>query len=68
MANYEGLVPDTFKGGAEVIVRGTLTADNQVAVIPDGIMAKCPSKYNADEQEKQKLQKQGGDVAQQIKL
>jgi cytochrome c-type biogenesis protein CcmE len=68
MANYEGLVPDTFKGGAEVIVRGTLTADNQVAVIPDGIMAKCPSKYNADEQEKQKQQKQGGDVAQQIKL
>jgi len=68
MANYEGLVPDTFKSGAEVIVRGTLTADNQVAVIPDGIMAKCPSKYNADEQEKQKLQKQGGDVAQQIKL
>jgi len=68
MANYEGLVPDTFKGGAEVIVRGTLTADNQVAVIPDGIMAKCPSKYNADEQDKQKLQKQGGDVAQQIKL
>jgi len=68
MASYEGLVPDTFKSGAEVIVRGTLTADNQVAVIPDGIMAKCPSKYNADEQEKQKLQKQGGDVAQQIKL
>ena len=67
-ANYEGLVPDTFKSGAEVIVRGTLTADNQVAVIPDGIMAKCPSKYNADEQEKQKQQKQGGDVAQQIKL
>jgi cytochrome c-type biogenesis protein CcmE len=68
MANYEGLVPDTFKSGAEVIVRGTLTADNQVAVIPDGIMAKCPSKYNADEQDKQKQQKQGGDVAQQIKL
>ena len=67
MANYEGLVPDTFKSGAEVIVRGTLTADNQVAVIPDGIMAKCPSKYNADEQERQKQQKQGGDVAQQLK-
>ena len=67
MANYEGLVPDTFKGGAEVIVRGTLTADNQVAVIPDGIMAKCPSKYNADEQEKQKQQKQGVDVAQKLK-
>ena len=46
-ATYNGLVPDTFKSGAEVIVRGTLTADNQIAVIPDGIMAKCPSKYQA---------------------
>ena len=28
--------------------RGSLTPDNQLTVIPDGIMAKCPSKYNAD--------------------
>jgi cytochrome c-type biogenesis protein CcmE len=47
-ATYDGLVPDTFKGGAEVVAKGTLTADNQLAVIPDGIMAKCPSKYDAD--------------------
>lgn len=67
MASYEGLVPDTFKSGAEVVVTGTLTADNQVAIVPDGIMAKCPSKYNADEQERQKQQKQGVDVAQKIK-
>ena len=67
-ATYEGLVPDTFKSGAEVIVKGSLTADNQVAVVPDGIMAKCPSKYNADEQDKQDKQKQQGNVAQQIKL
>ena len=46
-ANYEGLVPDTFKSGAEVVARGSLTADNQLDVVPDGIMAKCPSKYNA---------------------
>ncbi len=70
-ATYEGLVPDTFKSGAEVIVRGTLTADNQIAVIPDGIMAKCPSKYNADEQAAQKQKGSSaaaGDVAQKIKL
>ena len=48
-ATYTGLVPDTFKSGAEVVVKGTLTPDNQVAVVPDGIMAKCPSKYDADE-------------------
>jgi cytochrome c-type biogenesis protein CcmE len=47
-ATYEGLVPDTFKGGAEVVVRGKLTPENTVAIIPDGIMAKCPSKYEAD--------------------
>ena len=58
-ATYTGLVPDTFKSGAEVVAKGSLTADNKLDVIPDGIMAKCPSKYEAD--------KQGvkpGDVAQ----
>jgi cytochrome c-type biogenesis protein CcmE len=46
-ASYTGLVPDTFKSGAEVVAKGTLTADNKLDVIPDGIMAKCPSKYDA---------------------
>jgi len=46
-ATYTGLVPDTFKSGAEVVAKGTLTPDNQLTVVPDGIMAKCPSKYNA---------------------
>ena len=71
MATYEGLVPDTFKSGAEVVVQGALTADNQVAIIPDGIMAKCPSKYNADEQDRKDQKdraKQAGNNAQQIKL
>ena len=71
MATYEGLVPDTFKSGAEVVVQGSLTADNQVAIIPDGIMAKCPSKYNADEQDRKDQKdraKQAGNNAQQIKL
>jgi cytochrome c-type biogenesis protein CcmE len=46
-ASYNGLVPDTFKSGAEVVAKGTLTADNKLDVVPDGIMAKCPSKYEA---------------------
>ena len=50
-ATYNGLVPDTFKSGAEVVAKGTLTADNQLQVSPDGIMAKCPSKYEADKQQ-----------------
>jgi cytochrome c-type biogenesis protein CcmE len=63
-ATYTGLVPDTFKGGAEVVAKGSLTADNQLDVVPDGIMAKCPSKYDADK-EKQQQAKPGG-VAQKL--
>jgi cytochrome c-type biogenesis protein CcmE len=65
LANYEGLVPDTFKSGAEVIAKGSLAADNHLDVVPDGIMAKCPSKYNADEQQMQ-MPKKPGDVAQKL--
>lgn len=49
-AEYKGLVPDSFKSGAEVVAKGTLTADNRLNVAPDGIMAKCPSKYEANNQ------------------
>jgi len=43
---YTGVVPDTFKDGAEVVLKGRLGADG-FAVEPDGVMAKCPSKYDA---------------------
>jgi cytochrome c-type biogenesis protein CcmE len=46
-ASYTGLVPDTFKSGAEVVARGMLVDNDRLDVIPDGIMAKCPSKYEA---------------------
>jgi cytochrome c-type biogenesis protein CcmE len=46
-AVYSGIVPDTFKSGAEVVAKGSLGPDNVLAVVPDGIMAKCPSKYDA---------------------
>src|SRR3954447_16496119 len=39
-ATYNGLVPDTFKSSAEVVAKGTLTADNKLDVVADGIMAK----------------------------
>jgi len=43
-ADYTGIVPDTFKDGSEVVVKGTLTpAGFQVEA--NGVMAKCPSKY-----------------------
>ena len=46
-ASYSGVVPDTFKDGAEVVLRGRLTPDG-FAVDKGGVMAKCPSKYEAD--------------------
>ena len=45
-AAYHGIMPDTFKDEAEVVLKGKLTnAGFQVA--PNGVMAKCPSKYEA---------------------
>ena len=39
-------MPDTFKSDAEVVLKGTLS-DEGFHVEPNGVMAKCPSKYEA---------------------
>jgi cytochrome c-type biogenesis protein CcmE len=44
-ATYSGIVPDTFKNESEVVLKGRLSGD-AFAVEPNGVMAKCPSKYN----------------------
>lgn len=44
-AYYSGIAPDTFKDDAEVVIKGTLQPDGTFIVNEDGIMAKCPSKY-----------------------
>ena len=45
-ASYSGVVPDTFKDEAEVVLKGRL--DGAVFLTdPNGVMAKCPSKYEA---------------------
>jgi cytochrome c-type biogenesis protein CcmE len=43
-ARYTGVVPDTFKGGAEVVLKGRL-GPHGFDVERNGVMAKCPSKY-----------------------
>lgn len=49
-AQYKGVVPDTFKDRpgeeAEVVLKGQLTQAG-FHVEPNGVMAKCPSKYEA---------------------
>ena len=44
-ASYTGVLPDTFKDEAEVVLKGRLTEADHFAVDPNGVMAKCPSKY-----------------------
>jgi cytochrome c-type biogenesis protein CcmE len=45
-ASYKGVVPDTFKDEAEVVLRGRLTPEG-FHTDPNGVVAKCPSKYEA---------------------
>jgi cytochrome c-type biogenesis protein CcmE len=47
-AAYEGLVPDTFVEGNEVIVRARLE-DGRLQVAPDGIMARCGNRLPSKE-------------------
>lgn len=48
VVRYTGVVPDTFKDDAEVIVTGKLQADKQMFIASE-LLAKCPSKYEAEE-------------------
>ena len=45
-ASYTGIVPDTFKDEAEVVLAGQLTPSG-FQVKQNGVVAKCPSKYEA---------------------
>ena len=45
-ARYTGVVPDTFKSDSEVVLKGELSSEG-FKVEPNGVMAKCPSKYEA---------------------
>jgi cytochrome c-type biogenesis protein CcmE len=46
-ASYTGLLPDTFKDEAEVVLKGSFDGEGRFHVQKDGVMAKCPSKYEA---------------------
>jgi cytochrome c-type biogenesis protein CcmE len=44
-ASYTGVVPDTFKDEAGVVLKGRLEPDG-FHTEANGVMAKCPSKYD----------------------
>jgi cytochrome c-type biogenesis protein CcmE len=54
---HEGVVPDTFKEEAETVVRGSLSRQPDGTLLlttvggEQGIMAKCPSKYEGKRME-----------------
>jgi cytochrome c-type biogenesis protein CcmE len=48
--HYEGVVPDTFKPGGEVMVEGKL--DDTGVFQADTLMTKCASKYQSEEHAK----------------
>ena len=47
---YEGLIPDTFKDEAEVVVEGVFRPD-QKPFQANTLLAKCPSKYEGQAEE-----------------
>lgn len=49
--SYEGVVPDPFREGREVIVSGKLEGDKFVAQ-RDSLVTKCPSKFTEDKQKR----------------
>ncbi len=54
--NYQGVVPDTFKPGVEVMVEGKL--DDAGVFQADVLMTKCASKYQSEEHAKRLEQSQ----------
>jgi cytochrome c-type biogenesis protein CcmE len=54
--NYQGVVPDTFKPGVEVMVEGKL--DDTRVFQADVLMTKCASKYQSEEHAKRLEQAQ----------
>lgn len=44
--HFEGIVPDLFKDGAEVIIEGKFRKDG--VLVANNVMTACPSKYEAE--------------------
>ena len=52
VVTYKGIVPDTFRDEAEVIVEGKTQGDG--TFVADHLLAKCPSKYESKSYEEMK--------------
>jgi cytochrome c-type biogenesis protein CcmE len=45
---YDGIVPDPFREGREVIVTGSLDGDGVLVAERDSLITKCPSKFQEE--------------------
>ncbi len=54
---YKGIVPDTFKEGVIAIADGELGRDG--VFVADTVLAKCPSKYEAEQLKDKEMAKKG---------
>lgn len=54
---YNGQLPDTFQDGVLAIADGTLDKNNIFTA--DTVLAKCPSKYEASDQEQKDMAEKG---------
>lgn len=45
---YDGIVPDPFREGREVIVTGSLDGDGVLVAEKDSLITKCPSKFQEE--------------------
>jgi len=48
--SYEGVVPDPFRGGREIVLTGTLENGTFVGE-PESLITKCPSKFTTNASE-----------------
>ncbi len=46
LVNYSGILPDTFRDGAELVVEGQLVKSN--LFVAKSVFAKCPTKYKEE--------------------
>ncbi len=48
--SYQGVVPDPFRGGREIVLEGALKGGTFVGE-PESLITKCPSKFTTDASE-----------------
>lgn len=53
---YNGITPDMFQDGSEVILEGSYTEEG--VFVADVLMAKCPSKYESSEYQTEESSKE----------